>query len=82
MPVYTTQIQHPLTPTPFIATYGLAPLGAKPFVEEELRIRIDNLLRNYRERMELFSKNGGNQEDKTEKSHPVSLVAVVLDRLP
>lgn len=34
----------------------------KPFMEEELKARIENLLSNYKVRMELFSKNGKDEK--------------------
>ena len=44
----------------------------KPFQEEELKARIENLLRNYSQRMGHFSKNGqGQPAGQTEKAKPV-----------
>ncbi len=48
----------------------------KPFMEEELKARIDNLLRNYHERMLLFSKMNANRE--TAKYRPVIAEADAL----
>ena len=43
----------------------------KPFVEEELHARIENLLRNYRERMARFSAKPDGDVGKTHAENPV-----------
>lgn len=43
----------------------------KPFEETELKARIENLLRNYRERMALFAETADTQKEQTETAQPV-----------
>ncbi len=43
----------------------------KPFQEEELIVRIENLLGNYRKRMEMFSKMGDGTLGALDKNRPV-----------
>ncbi len=43
----------------------------KPFEEEELRARIKNLLKNHRQRMELFAKNVNDLSQIPKESQPV-----------
>lgn len=49
----------------------------KPFQEEELKARIENMLHNYRERMEHFSANGNESSNYGSSTSPKPVMAQV-----